>query len=233
MRSSWVSAAATLATGLSGLAWLALFVRQPMLGFEDTDDPAVGVAFVQAHPEVFAQTGLALILMSVTLTIAVASVADLHEPTAPRWAVVATSAAGMFAALCFLVFGAMRIGASGPLLHIAGIRPEWGEMAYLAVQMAGVQGVLPAGMFALAAWAVGLSLIGLRWRTIPLIVSVLGIVPALHVLGRLLGGIGELTESLWFIAVASIPGTMLWCVGLGIGLTVRRVRAGRAASKHA
>ena len=49
----------------------------------------------------------------------------------------------------------MRIGASGPLPHIAELGQESGETAYLVVQMAGVQGVVPAGFVALSLWAVG------------------------------------------------------------------------------
>lgn len=95
--------------------------------------------------------------------------------------------------------------------------------------MAGVQGFLPAGLLALALWAVGWSLIGLRWRTIPLPVCVLGLIPAVHVLGRVLGEIGGLPESLWIVLVAAVPGTMIWCLALGIGLVARRLRRGTSA----
>lgn len=214
MRSSWVAALSTLVASGLGLAGLVLYAQQPLLGAEDTDDPAGGVAFVRDHPEVFANTGLVMVLLSVALTISVASVADLDDPTPPRWPVVATSAAGMFAALCFLVFGAMRVGASGPLLHIAELGQEWGEAAYLVVQMAGVQGVFPAGMLALSLWAVGWSLVGLRSRTIPLPVCILGVVPAVHALTRVLGGTGWLPEAAWLIVAASSRapccGASLW-----------------------
>ena len=181
------------------------------------------------HPQVFAQTGLALVLMAIALTISVLSVAESHLAGLPRWPVVATSAAGLMAALCFLVFGAMRFGASGPLLHIAGLRQGWGETVYLVVQIAGVQGLLPAGLLALALWAVGTSVIGLARRTLPVAICVLGCVPALHVAGRLLGSLGGLPDGAWVVVVASIPGTMLWCLALGIGLVVREVRGDRAA----
>ena len=217
----WVAAISTSVAGVLGATWFALLLRQAMLGFEDNDDPAVGVRFVMEHPEVFAQTGLVLILMAMMLVVAVASVAELHDQISPRWPIHAASAVGMFAALCFLVFGAMRIGASGPLLHIAGLHQEWGEAAYLVVQMAGVQGFLPAGMLALAAWAVGLSAIGLREGTIPLAVCLFGIIPAIHVLGRIFGQAGDLPEGAWIALMVSIPGTLAWCLALGIGLMIR------------
>lgn len=216
-----VAAISTSVAGALGVTWFALFVRQPMLGFEDTDDPAVGVRFVRTHPEVFTQTGLVLILMAMVLVVAVVSVAELHDQLSPRWPVHAVSAVGLFASLCFLVFGVMRIGASGPLLHVAGLRQDWGETAYLVVQMAGVQGVLPAGLLALAVWAVGLSMIGLREGTIPVAVCVMGIVPAIHILGRVFGQSDGLPEGAWLVLLVSIPGTLVWCLALGIGLMTR------------
>ncbi|MGV8907917.1 MAG: hypothetical protein ACOH1Y_02965 [Propionicimonas sp.] len=223
-RPAWVAAISTVVSALLGLTWLWLFALQPLLGFEDTDDPAVGVAFVAAHPQLFALTGQVLILMSLVLTISVACIAESHLAGLPRWPVAATTAAGLVAAACFLVFGAMRVGTSGPLLHIAGLRQEWGETAYLVVQIAGVQGLLPAGLLALALWAVGTSLIGFARRTLPLAIIVLGGVPALHVLARLMGSFGVLPDAAWVVLVATIPGTMLWCLALGIGLVIREVR---------
>ncbi|HEY3406759.1 MAG TPA: hypothetical protein VGK53_01155 [Propionicimonas sp.] len=221
-RVSGVAAVSTAVAGVLGLAWFALFLAQPMLGYEDTDDPSTGVRFVREHPQVFAQTGLALILMALVLVIAVASVAEVQKQTSPRWPIGATGAAGMLAALCFLVFGVMRIGASGPLLHIAGLREDWGEAAYLVVQMAGVQGVLPAGMLLLAAWAVGVSVMGLLQGSVPKVVSALGVVPAVHVVGRLVGQAGDLLPGwTWVILIVSIPGTLAWCIALGVGLLVR------------
>ncbi|HEY3545735.1 MAG TPA: hypothetical protein VGK17_06550 [Propionicimonas sp.] len=229
-RVSVVAAVSTALAGVLGLAWFALFLAQPLLGFEDTDDPAIGVRFVREHPLVFAQTGLALILMALVLVVAVASVSEVQSQVGPRWPIGATGAAGVLAALCFLVFGVMRIGASGPLLHIAGLREDWGEAAYLVVQMAGVQGVLPAGLLLLAVWAVGVSVIGLRQGSVPKTVCVLGVVPAAHVVGRLLGQVGDLPGWSWIILIVSIPGTLAWCIALGVGLLVRLRRDSRSAA---
>jgi hypothetical protein len=125
----------------------------------------------------------------------------------------------------------MRIGASGPLLHIAGLREEWGEAAYLVVQMAGVQGVLPAGLLLLAVWAVGVSVIGLRQGTVPTVVCALGVVPALHVVGRMVGQAGDFLPSwTWVVLMVSIPGTLAWCIALGVGLLVRLRRDVRRAA---
>jgi hypothetical protein len=212
------------AAGLLGLAWFALYLAQPMLGFADTDDPALGVRFVRAYPEVFTATGTLLILTSIVLTVAVKSLAATRPQERGSWGVKAASAFGLFAAFSFLVFGALRIAAVGPLLHMASLDAAWGETAYLVVQMAGVQGVLGVGMLALAVWAVGLSLVGLRTRIIPLAICVLGIIPAIHVAGRLVGHLNVLPDGAWLLLIASIPGTLVWCLLLGIGLSLRGLR---------
>lgn len=223
-RTTIVSGLAGVAVGLLGIAWFALYLAQPMLGFADTDDPALGVRFVRAHPEIFTATGTLLILSSIALTIAVTSLAATARREPGSWAIRSTSAFGLFAAFAFLVFGVMRIGAVGPLLHIASLDAAWGETAYLVVQMAGVQGVLPAGLLALSLWAVGLSLIGIRTRLVPFAVCILGIIPAIHVVGRLVGELGVLPDEAWLLMILSIPGTLVWCLMLGVGLLVRALR---------
>ncbi len=223
-RTTIVAGLAGVGVGLLGIAWFALYLAQPMLGFADTDNPALGVRFVRANPEIFTATGTLLILSSIILTIAVTSLAATGRQEPGSWALRSASAFGLFAAFSFLVFGAMRIGAVGPLLHIASLDAAWGETAYLVVQMAGVQGALPAGLLALSLWAVGLSLVGLRTRLIPIAICVLGIVPAIHVIGRLVGELGALPDEAWLLMILSIPGTLVWCLLLGVGLLIRALR---------
>lgn len=232
-RTTIVAGAAAVGVGLLGIVWFGLYLAQPMLGFADTDDPALGVRFVRAHPDVFTWTGTALMLTSIVLTIAVTSLAATARQERGSWPVRAASVFGLFAAFCFLVFGVMRIGAVGPLLHIASLDAAWGETAYLVVQMAGVQGVLPAGLLSLALWATGLSLIGLRTRLIPLAVCVFGLVPAIHVVGRLVSELGVLPDEAWLLMIASIPGTLLWCLLLGAGLLIRGLRMAEGAAAGA
>jgi len=63
-----VSGLSTIAFALAGIAWFALEITPPGLGFEDTDNPAVMLGFVRAHPDIYVNAGLALILMAITLT---------------------------------------------------------------------------------------------------------------------------------------------------------------------
>jgi len=90
--------------------------------------------------------------------------------------------------------------------------------------MVGIHGFAQAAITALCIWAVGVSLIGLRSRAIPLVVCWLGVVPAFRLVG-ILGPLDVLPDELgflWLLFVASIPGAFLWCLALGIAL-IRRV----------
>lgn len=208
--------------GLAGLASFALALVPPLLGFDDTDNPAVSIAFVRAHPDVHVFAGIALIVMAIALTVAILGVAEVLSPRADSLAVRSLSALGLFAAALFLVTGGLQIGASGPLLHIASLRDEWGEAAYLAAQVAG-QAVGISGIVGLCLWAVGLSVIGRRRRVLATWLFFLGIVPAFRLVVSTLGPLGLLPdfELLWILGMVSIPGTMVWCFLLGIVLLRR------------
>lgn len=220
--STRVAALSTIVFAIAGLASFAFQLAPPMLGFDDTDNPAVSIAFVRTQPDIHVYAGLCLILMAIALVVAILSVADVVAPRADSLAIRCVSVLGLFAAALFLVTGGLRIGASGPLLHIAGLRDEWGEAAYLAFNVAS-QAVGISAIVALCLWAVGLSLIGLRTKVLPLALCVLGIIPAFRLVGGTLGPIGALPDSevLWILGMVSIPGTMVWCLLLGLVLLRR------------
>jgi hypothetical protein len=222
MGTARLGALSVIVFGLAGIAWFALESTPPRLGFEDTDDPAVMVEFIRAHPEVFVQAGMALILMAVSLTIGVLSVAEVVGTRSGGVGQRSISSFGLFAAAFFLFGGGIRIGSSGPLLHMAGLRTEWGEGAYLAAQVVS-QAVLIGGLLALCLWAVGLSLIGLRTKTLPLALCILGILPAFRIVSGTLAPLGLMpdAEILWLMSMASILGTILWCLLLGVVLLRR------------
>ena len=207
---------------LASLAFFALQLAPPMLGFDDTDNPAVSLAFVRAHPDINVFAGLCLIMMAITLVVTILGVADVVVPRADSLALRCASTFGLFAAALFLVTGGLRIGASGPLLHIAGLRDDWGETAYLAFNVTGQAAGITA-IVGLCLWAIALSVIGRRRRVLPVWLCVLGIVPAFRLLGGTLGPLGVLPDSefLWILGMVSIPGTMVWCLLLGLVLLRR------------
>jgi hypothetical protein len=217
-----IAALSTIVFALAGVVWFALEGTPVRLGFEDTDDPAVMVGFIRQYPEVFVQAGTMLVLMAISLTIAVLAVAEVVRPHAGGVGLLSTSAFGLFSAALFLFGGGVRIGSSGPLLHMAGLREEWGEGAYVAAQVVS-QALLIGGIVALCLWAVGLSLIGLRTKVIPLALCVLGFLPAFRIVSGLLGPLDLLPDVgiLWFISIVSIFGTILWCLILGLVLLRR------------
>lgn len=127
---------------------------------------------------------------------------------------------GIFSAAFLFIHGVVRLSVE-PLLYIDSLDRDWGEAAYLVVQVVGVHGFAQAGVFALCLWAIGISLIGLRTRALPVAVCLLGAIPVIRVLG-LLGPLGVLPDDmpdvLWIVFMVSIPGVMLWCLVLGLVL---------------
>jgi hypothetical protein len=218
-----IAAISTIVFALAAIVWFVLEGTPPRLGYEDTDDPAIMVAFIRQQPEVFVQAGTMLVLMSISLAIAVLAVEEVVRPRSGGVGLRSTSALGLFAAAFFLFGGAVRIGSSGPLLHMAGLRDAWGESAYVAAQVVS-QAVLIGGIFALCLWAVGLSLIGLRTKVIPLALCALGVLPAFRIVSGLLGPLGLMPDVeglFWVLSIASIFGSILWCLILGVVLLRR------------
>jgi hypothetical protein len=82
---------------------------------------------------------------------------------------------------------------------------------------------LISGIVGLCLWAAGLSLIGRRMRILPFWLCLLGIVPAIRLAGGTLGPLVVLPDSelLWILGMVSIPGTMAWCLLLGLVLLGR------------
>lgn len=226
-----IAAISTSVFALAAIAWFVLEGTPPRLGFEDTDDPSVMVEFIRQHPEVFVQAGALLVLMAISLAIAVLAVEDVVRRQPGGVGLRSTSIFGLFAAAFFLFGGAVRIGSSGPLLHMAGLREGWGEGAYVAAQVVS-QAVLIGGVFAVCLWAVGLSLIGVRTKVIPLALCALGVLPAFRIVSGLLGPLGLMPDvgGLWVISIASIFGTILWCLILGIVLLRRSFRSETATT---
>ena len=145
----------------------------------------------------------------------------------------------MHVALVFaIVSGAMFIGAgtikmqaTGTVPHIESLDTAWGEAAYLAVQMAGTQGMLSAGVFTMLVVTITLSIA--EWRSGlrgPLFVAVLPAVALLILLSDLFvpGFDTFAPESLFPVYIVSaLLGTPLWCATYGVSQLV----AGRASAR--
>jgi hypothetical protein len=208
-----------IAFAVAGLVWIGLEIA-PVEGLVDGDNPALVLAYLRDHPQTFVWSGVALLVMAITLSAATFAVADALRPRADSTAVRTASAVGLFAAVFLLMFGVMRL-ATGPLLYIDSLNHAWGEAAFLVIQMVGVHGFAQAGVFALCLWAVGISAIALKTQALPLWLGALGVIPLIRIVG-LLGPLGvlppDLPDFLWPLFMASIPGVMAWCFLLGLVL---------------
>lgn len=122
----------------------------PNLGFRDADNPAVMISFLRQHSDVFTLTGLVSVLMGLSLVVAVISIWEIAPKGSGTMVLRVGTVFGPFSAVYFFGQGVLRVQSPGTLLHMAGLDPDWGIAGYLAVQMAGTQGLGSAGGFALS-----------------------------------------------------------------------------------
>ncbi len=214
-RQSTITALALIAAGLAGIAWFWLELAPPRLGFDDTDSPEVSLRFLHAHSDVYSQAGVALFILATALLAASLLVADALAERSNRIAVRMLSTIGLIAAASFFLHGVLRFSA-GPILYIDSLDHDWGRSAYLAVQMIGIHGFAQAGSFALCAWVVGVSIVGVRAKLVPVALALLAVLPGFRLVGLLVGPFATLPDATWIIGIAAIPGVMLWCLLLGV-----------------
>jgi hypothetical protein len=229
--STVVGGVAAMLFGLAGLASAALQLAQPALGFEDTDDPAVSLAYLRDHADNYVQQGLALFVLAIALTLLVFAMWDLLASRTSSLGLRTVSSFGLLAALCFFLFGVFRYSVR-PLLYIDGLDQGWGESAYLVQQIAGIHGFAQASILASCGWAVGVAVMGYRARALPRWLGLLAILPAT----RLLSGTGPLLppdalpDWTWIVFMLAIPGAFLWFLALGLVLLRRGLRTSPTSS---
>jgi hypothetical protein len=233
-RQQTLGALALVAAGLAGIAWFWLELSPPRLGFDDTDSPEVSLRFLHAHPEIYGQAGVALLVLAVSLLIASFAVGDALAERSGPVAVRSLTAFGLVAAACFFLHGVLRFSAE-PVLYIDDLDHDWGQAAYLVLQMAGMHGFAQAGIFALCAWVVAAGVVGWRASVVPTWLALLAAVPAFRIAGLVAGPFTTLPDATWIVAIAAIPGVMAWCLLLGVFLLRRSLaeaapRAAAAAS---
>ena len=191
----------------------------PLVGLEDGDNPVSSLEFLRQHSNFYFLSGLAFVLAAIALTVAALSTTEALLLPASSLLTKTTLAFGLFTAAFFFGHGVLRMNSPGTLLYMESLNREWGVSAYLAVQMAGTQGLASAGVFGLSIWAIGLSLAARRSHAFPLMLSVFSILPALPWLMGLLGRWGAVPDSLWLVYIISIIlGIPLWCAVLGVFL---------------
>ena len=227
---------AVIVAGLAGTTWFALELMPPLLGFDDTDNPAVSLDYLHQHPQLYAFAGITMFAMALALIVASFAVSDALGPRTSSLTRRSLSALGLFSAAFFLMHGVLR-SSVGALLYIESLKSSWGESTYLTIQALGIHGFAQAGIMTLGVWAVGICAAGARSRTLPLWLCVLGVLPGLRVAILTAGpfmqaGMGDsganagtgaidMSEFLWLGSIALIPLAMLWWLGLGVVLLLK------------
>ncbi len=181
----------------------------------DGDNPADSLRYLQEHGTAYALSGLCLLLAAVGL---------IRAATAVAWRTPFLTAVGSVAAGLWAFAGALRISSPGPIQHIRGYGQDWGEAAYLVVQMAGTQGGLLSGVALAEFWIVAGCLLAWRSRALPRALCALGMVALVYPLGTLLALVaGGIQDGLWILGIASLVlGLPAWFLASGVWVLVTR-----------
>ncbi|SFS03941.1 hypothetical protein SAMN04487846_1727 [Microbacterium sp. cf046] len=222
---------AAIVFSLAALVWFGTEASVAAIGGIDADDAVATLAFVTAHPLPWNISGFALIGMALALipaSLAASDALSSADRASAHLGARSLAALGVITAALFFFMGVLRETA-GPLAYIAEIDATSGVAAAAALVVVGAHGAAQGAVFAMCIWAVGIGILGLRTRTLPVWLCVLAVIPAVRIVILLLGPLGALPDWTWFIAVAVIPLTLLWPLALGIALLrLRRSGSGRA-----
>ena len=196
----------------------------------DGDNPADSLKYLAEFGLLYSYSGLALVVGGVALVVGVVGVRHLMGQQSLAFA--AASTFGMLGGGFLVVAGVMRMQANGTVPHIAGLDQDWGEAAYLAVQMAGTQGLLSAGMLATAAWFVAFGLV--LWRRgvrVPAFAAALPAVVLLILLGDLALPFVVAPDSLFVVYIlAIVVGVPICSLVYGLALLSERTRSSLKSS---
>ena len=189
----------------------------------DGDNAADSLRYLQEHGTAYQVSGICLVLAALGL---------IRAATAVPWRTPFLTAVGCVAGGLWAFTGALRISSPGPIDHIRGYDEDWGESAYLVVQMAGTQGALLSGVVLVSFWVVTGCVIALRSGVLPRGLAGLGLVGLVYPLMTALSMVaGELPDATWFLAIASLVlGLPAWCLATGVWAVVTGMRVHEPAS---
>ncbi len=192
----------------------------------DGDNPADSLNYLAEFGLLYSYSGFALVVGGVALVVAVVGIRHLMGQQSLAFA--AASTFGILGGGFLVVAGVMRMQANGTVPHIASLDQAWGEAAYLAVQLAGTQGLLSTGMLAAAAWLVAFGLV--LWRRgarLPAIAAVLPALVLLILLGDLILPFIVAPDELFVVYILAIViGVPVCSLAYGVALLRDRTRRG-------
>jgi len=192
----------------------------------DADNPTDSLAFLSEHGELYSYSGSAFTVAGVALVVAVLGIWQLVGTVGLAFA--SASVLGILGGGFLIVNGILRMQSVGTVPYIESMDQSWGESAYLAVQMAGTQGLMSAGLIILCAWLVSLGLLFARrriWGTAAF-AAMPAMVLAILLADLLIPGLDELgLDGLFVVYAAGLAiGVPLCCAAFGISATLPRVR---------
>jgi hypothetical protein len=192
----------------------------------DGDNAAESLTYLQEHAFAYRVSGLFLLVAAIGL---------IRAATAVPWRTPFLMAVGCVAGGLWSLAGALRISSPGPIDHIRGYDEDWGEAAYLVVQMAGTQGALLAGVVLTAVWTVTGSLLSWRSHMLPSPMCALGMVALVYPLASIVSIFGgDFGDGPWVLGIASlILGMPVWFLVTGIWALASAARQGAQRRRHA
>jgi len=214
-----------LALILFVLCFFAVFALEGVrgsLGFQDADNPGVMMRFLNERIDIFTYSGILFVLMGVLLAFAALSVWESAGQESRRLIFRFGILFALFAAAYFFANGILRIQAPGTLLHIEKLNRDWGLGGYLAVQMAGTQGLGSAGGFAVTVWVLSLSLFNFRARVYWQGLSWLGLATIAQLFGGFFGPLLPSIDMIYSVYILGILATFIWCLLFGISLLLKK-----------
>ena len=153
----------------------------------DGDNAAESLVYLREHGTAYRLSGLCLVLAALGL---------IRAATAVPWRTPFLTALGGVAGGLWVFAGALRLSSPGPIGHIEDYDQDWGEAAYLVVQMAGTQGALLGGFVITELWVVTGCVIAWRRRALPRALCALGLIALVYpVVGAVSAVAGDVPTS--------------------------------------
>ncbi len=197
------------------LAFILEFATRP--AGTDGDNAADSLLYLQEHGTAYVLSGCCLVLAALGL---------IRAATAAPWRTPFLTAVGSVAAGLWAFAGALRISSPGPIDHIRGYDEDWGEAAYLVVQMAGTQGGLLGGVVLTEFWIVTGCLVAWRARSLPRPLCAMGMVALVYPVAFALGFVVSFGDGLWILGIVSLfLGLPAWFLASGVWAIFTGARA--------
>jgi len=197
----------------------------------DADDPAQSLRYLAEDGDAYASTGILLVALAAALVIAAVAVRAVLRSERPTLWVEVVAVAGFLGAGALGIAGVMRVAAPGPLAYISSLDPDWGESAYLVVQVAGTQSLFAGGVLGMSLWLVGIAIAAWRRRAVARGVLLLALF-GLDFVFALAGPLVEVPDAFFAAHLFSLMvGVPLAVASIGAALLVREFRMPRRPAR--